>query len=111
MATATGAQPRFRLKRPGATTIAGMLLDPAVAVATLVATALAFRVQFDRGYVILALLVFSMTLSNDATAEDDTNRRSRTIGVRWAMTAAALWLLGWSTDTLKLFDDRVVLVW
>jgi Undecaprenyl-phosphate glucose phosphotransferase len=112
-AAVTAAQPRFRLRRPGATAIASMLVDPVVAVLTLVTTALACGVVLDRGYVILALLVFSMTFPNDARADEGMERRGRprSLGMRWAMTASALLLLGWSSDTLRLFDDRVTLVW
>ena len=109
----TGAEPRFRVMRPGATTIARMLLDPAVAVLTLIATTVSFGVPFDRGYVVLALLVFSITFPNEARAEDGTDSHEllRAIGVRWALTAAALWLLGWSSDALSSFDARVTTTW
>jgi putative colanic acid biosynthesis UDP-glucose lipid carrier transferase len=99
--------------RPGATTIASLLLDPAVAVLTLVATTLAFGVPFDRGYVVLALLVFSITFPSDARAEEATDSVEliRAIGVRWTFTAAALWLLGWGCDALTLFDAHIIVAW
>ena len=99
--------------RPGATTIASMLLDPAVAVLTLVVTTLCFGAAFDRGYVILALLVFSITFPSDARAEESTDSRElmRAIGVRWTFTAAALWLLGWACDALTMFDARITIAW
>jgi putative colanic acid biosysnthesis UDP-glucose lipid carrier transferase len=112
-AATAGPQPRFRVVRPGATTIAGMLIDPLVAVLTLMASASAFGVNFDRIYVILGLLVFSMTFPNDARTEEGANAYElcRAICVRWTLTASALWLLGWSSDTLALFDARVVAMW
>ena len=99
--------------RPGATTVGSMLLDPAIVVLTLVVTTLAYGVAFDRGYVVLALLVFSLTFPNDARAEEGTEAREllSAIGVRWALTASALWLLGWSCDALSLFDTRVMVTW
>ena len=99
--------------RPGATTIASMLLDPGVAVLTLIVTTMSFGVTFDRGYVILALLVFSLTFPNDSRAEEGTvpYELARAIAVRWGLTAAALWLLGWSCDVLSLFDTRVTTTW
>src|SRR5881394_3182501 len=98
---------------PSAATVASTLIDPVVAVLTLVATTWLFGVAFDRGYVILALFVFSLTFPGAAREEEGTEppELRRTVGTRWAMTAAALWLLGWSSDTLYWFDQRVTVVW
>ena len=93
--------------------IGSMVLDPVIAVLTLIATTLSFGVAFDRGYVVLALMVFSIMFPNEARAEEssDSQELLKAIGVRWALTVAALWLLGWGCDALSLFDTRVTVAW
>src|SRR5688572_14977155 len=53
--------PRLLHSQPGAVAVALASVDPAVAIGMLVASALSFEGRFDGHYLILALLVFSLT--------------------------------------------------
>ncbi len=55
----------FRRWEPGAATVVKMLIEPAVAIGTLLAAAASFGVPFAGSYVIPALLVFAMTFPGE----------------------------------------------
>jgi hypothetical protein len=99
----------FRRWEPGAATVVQMLIEPAVAIGTLLAAAACFGVPFAGSYVILALLVFALTFPG----EPPSSRVPflRVVLPRWGMTGALLLLLGWGAGALPALDDRVLIAW
>jgi len=99
----------FRRWEPGAATVLQMLIEPAVAIGTLLAAGACFGVPFAGSYVILALLVFALTFPG----EPPSSRVPflRVVLPRWGMTVALLLLLGWGAGALPALDDRVLLAW
>ncbi|MBI4203871.1 MAG: undecaprenyl-phosphate glucose phosphotransferase [Betaproteobacteria bacterium] len=87
------------------------MLDPAVALATLVSSAVAFDAPFDGRYVILALLVFSFTFPGRAPSRFNGWSAARDIIGYWAAIVVLLLLLGSATHTLHVFDQRALLTW
>jgi putative colanic acid biosynthesis UDP-glucose lipid carrier transferase len=88
-----------------------MLLEPAVTVGTLVAAAIWYRAPFDGPYLILALLLFSLTFPGRAPRSTSLGGLARDVLSGWILMAALLITLGWATRTLGAFDSRVILSW
>jgi putative colanic acid biosynthesis UDP-glucose lipid carrier transferase len=105
---------RTRLLRgqPGAGPLVQAALDPLVAIATLAAAVSIFGAGFDGACLILALLVFAMTfpggLARDGGKAGDL---MLDIVTGWLAIISLLGLLGWATQTLEVFDQRVILAW
>ena len=108
---ATDSQPRLNPGPLGLATLARMLLEPAVAIATLVACAAAVNVPFGAAYIILALLVFSLTFPAQAPRATSAGALAREVLGGWLLVVGLLLMLGWATRTLGSFDERVLVVW
>ena len=88
-----------------------MLLESVVAVATLMACAAAFDVRFDGPYIILVLLVFSLTFPARPPRGTSAGAIAGEVLSGWMLVVALLLLLGWATRTLGSFDERVIAAW
>jgi putative colanic acid biosynthesis UDP-glucose lipid carrier transferase len=105
---------RNRLLRgqPGPGPLVQAALDPLVAIATLAAAVSVFGAGFDGACLILALLVFAMTfpggLARDSGSAGDL---MLDIVTGWVAIVGLLGLLGWATQTIEVFDQRVILAW
>jgi len=85
-------------------------IDPLATIAALLLCSALFQVRFHGAYLILALLVFSLTFPG--TAGLATPRTlARAVALSWCMTVAVLLVIGWATGTLAAFDHRVLLAW
>jgi putative colanic acid biosysnthesis UDP-glucose lipid carrier transferase len=105
-------QPRLLPSQPGPTVLLRAAVDPAVAISTLLLCALWIEGRFHGAYLILALLVFSMTFPGNLSR--DTARLGelvQDIAVSWLAIMGLLVLLGWTTRTLWLFDARALMTW
>jgi putative colanic acid biosysnthesis UDP-glucose lipid carrier transferase len=105
---------RTRLLRsqPGAGPLVQAALDPLVAIATLAAAVSVFGAGFDGACLILALLVFAMTFPGGLAREkDNAGDLMLEIVTGWVAILGLLGLLGWATQTLEAFDQRVILAW
>jgi putative colanic acid biosynthesis UDP-glucose lipid carrier transferase len=88
-----------------------MLLEPVIAVGTLLAAAAWYQVPFGGAYLILALLVFSLTFPGRAPRSTSPGGLARDVLSGWILTVGLLLLLGWATRTLGAFDAQVLLAW
>ncbi len=86
-------------------------LDSLVAIGTLVVSATLVGVPFSGAYLILALLVFSMTFPGVLPSEAGVRNLAFSILARWSAVLALLLFLGWATQTLAALDARVLLFW
>jgi putative colanic acid biosynthesis UDP-glucose lipid carrier transferase len=87
-------------------------IDPAVAIGTLLLSVLWFDGRFDGHYLILALLVFSMTFPGSLTRDTaSAGALIREIVTGWLAIVALLLLLGWGSRTLDAFDQHAILAW
>jgi putative colanic acid biosynthesis UDP-glucose lipid carrier transferase len=91
-------------------------IDPAVVIGVLLASVLWFGGRFDGPYLILALIVFSMTFP--ASFASGAGPRAaggaglaRNIAGGWLVIVVLLVLLGWTSRTLEQFDQRAILAW
>jgi Undecaprenyl-phosphate glucose phosphotransferase len=70
-----------------------------------------FRVRFDGAYLILVLVVFSLTFPGGAPNATSVGALARDVLTSWSMTVALLLFIGWATGTTETFDQRVLLAW
>jgi putative colanic acid biosynthesis UDP-glucose lipid carrier transferase len=88
-----------------------MLLEPLVAIGTLAATAVYFRVPIDGPYIILSLLLFSLTFPGHPPRGTSAGAIAREVLTGWILIVGLLLMLGWATRTLGSFDERVIVSW
>jgi len=98
--------------QPGAAAVALASVDATIAIGTLVASALCFEGRFDGHYLILALLVFSLTFPGGPGRDrPPAARQIADILLGWAAIVGLLVLLGWASRTLDGFDSRALALW
>ena len=88
-----------------------MLLEPLVAISTLAACVTWFRAPFAGSYIILALLVFSLTFPGRSPRGTSPGAIARDVLAGWILIVGLLITLGWATRTLGSFDEHVLLTW
>ena len=91
--------------------IGRMFLEPLVAIGSLAASAWWFRTPFDAPYLILSLLVFSLTFPGRPARGTSAGAIARDVLSGWILIVALLLLLGWATRTIGSFDERVLVTW
>jgi Undecaprenyl-phosphate glucose phosphotransferase len=88
-----------------------MFLEATVAIGTLAACAWYFREPLHGAYIILALLVFSLTFPGQPPRGTSAGAIARDVLTAWVLIVGLLLMLGWATRTLGSFDERVLLAW
>jgi len=88
-----------------------MLLEAAVAIGTLAAVLGRFGETFTGPYLILALLVFSLTFPGQSPRGTSPGAIARDVLAGWILVVGLLLALGWATRTLGSFDEPVLLAW
>jgi putative colanic acid biosynthesis UDP-glucose lipid carrier transferase len=105
-------QPRLLPSQPGTVALLRAAVDPTLAIGCLMASALWFDGRFGGPYLILALLVFSLTfpgnLARDSASAVDLIRG---IVTGWLAIVALLLLLGWASGALGSFDLHAIVAW
>ena len=86
-------------------------LDPLITIGTLLLCIALYKVRFEGAYLILALLVFSLTFPGRAPTAGSAQALAREVATSWSITVIVLAIIGWATRTLDLFDPRVLLAW
>ena len=86
-------------------------LDPLVTIGALVASVLSFSEAFQGPYLILALIVFSLTFPGAAPKGTSLRALAGDVVSSWLVVVALLLLIGWATRTLGSFDPRIILAW
>jgi hypothetical protein len=86
-------------------------LDPLAAIGALLLSAFAFGKTFEGPYLILALIVFSLTFPGTPTKGTSLSALAGDVASSWFVVVGLLLLIGWATRTLNSFDPRVILAW
>jgi putative colanic acid biosynthesis UDP-glucose lipid carrier transferase len=86
-------------------------LDPLVAIGALLLSAFAFGETFEGPYLILALIVFSLTFPGTPPKGTSLRALAGDVMSSWFVVVALLLLIGWATRTLGSLDSRVILAW
>jgi putative colanic acid biosynthesis UDP-glucose lipid carrier transferase len=104
-------QPRLSRGPLASSTLARIALDPAVAIGMLLLSVSLFSQPFDRHYLILMIVAFSLTFPGNAPRGASIGVLARDILASWFVVLLLLLLLGWATQTLNQFDPRVLFAW
>jgi len=88
-----------------------MLLEAVVSVGMLGACAWFYGESFGGPYIILALLVFSLTFPGHAPRGSSPGAIAREVAAGWILIIGLLLMLGWATHTAGSFDERVMITW
>ena len=103
--------PRLTANPTGLAVLVRMMLEPMLAIAALMVSAFAFGVRFEGPYIILALLVFSLTFPSQNHPGTSARTLAGEVLGQWMFVVGLLLLLGWVTRTLGSIDERVVMAW
>ena len=93
---------------------AGLLrisLDALIAVGALLATAAWFGEPVEGPYLVLALIVFSLTFPGTAYGADSLGALSRDVILNWLVVVVVLFFFGYVSGYLSLFPPKLALVW
>jgi putative colanic acid biosynthesis UDP-glucose lipid carrier transferase len=88
-----------------------MMLESLVTVGMLALSAWHFGETFSGPYMILALLVFSLTFPGHAPRGTSPGAIFREVLADWLLVLGLLLMLGWATRTVGSFDERVMVTW
>ena len=110
---ATGLQLQREFLERRAAPAAGVVaaIDPVTTIGALLGCIAFFHVRFQGAYLILALLVFSLTFPGKTPARASARALAREVAASWLITAAVLAIIGWATGTVESFDQRVLMAW
>src|SRR6185436_17795536 len=86
-------------------------LDPLVAIGMLLVCALASGQRFNGHYLILVILVFALTFPGPSVRSVGAGNLAREILGNWCVTVLLLMLVGWATQSVDVFDHRLLAVW
>jgi putative colanic acid biosynthesis UDP-glucose lipid carrier transferase len=87
------------------------VIDPLMTIGALLLCLALFRVRFQGAYLILTLLVFSLTFPGRVPAGGSGPAVAREVAASWCITVMVLAAIGWATRTVEVFDQRVLLAW
>src|SRR5687767_6363158 len=105
------SRPQLHPSTPAPAILVRMLLDSVLAIAVLYGACRFFGVPFQGPYLILAILVFSLTFPGDAPRGTSAGALVRQVLGNWILVVGLLLLLGWATRTLGSVDERVIAAW
>ena len=88
-----------------------MLLESLVAIGCLAGCVVAFGEPFTGPYVILAILVFSLTFPGHAPRGTSPGAIARDVLMDWILIVGLLIMLGWATRTVGSFNEKVIVMW
>jgi putative colanic acid biosysnthesis UDP-glucose lipid carrier transferase len=86
-------------------------LAPVVTIGSLLAAALAFDEPFKGPYLILSLIVFSLTFPGSVPKGATIRALAGDVLTSWLVVVGLLLVIGWATRTLDSFEPRVIYTW
>lgn len=111
MLSALSHQQNLLRSRLSIHSLLGIFLDPLIIVASLFGATLFHREKIDAPYIILALIVFSLSFPGTSRLNDRFRMLLRDIVINWCLLAAILLFFGYASGYLKLFPQQVILAW
>ena len=104
-------QPRLLKSQLSLGSLLEILLDPVVIVATLLVCVVACGEAIEAPYIVLALIVFSLSFPGVPRMRDTPGKLVRDIALYWLALAFILLFFGYASGYLKNFPEQVVLSW
>lgn len=111
MFAAADRQSSILKSRLSLTSLLGVFLDPIVTLSSLAAVTYAFDEPFEAPYVILSLVVFSLTFPGKSLLNVGFRALYREIAFGWLALAAVLFFFGYASGYIKMFPEDIALTW
>jgi len=111
MLAALGRQQNLLRNRLGLVPLLGVILEPLVMLGALACVAAYHDEPFAAPYVIVALIVFSLSFPGVSRLNLRMLMLVRDVAFDWALLAALLLLFGYASGYLKVFPQEVILSW
>jgi putative colanic acid biosynthesis UDP-glucose lipid carrier transferase len=111
MFAAADRQNSILKSRLSLTSLIGIFLDPVVIILTLAAVTYAIDEPFEAPYVILSLIVFSLTFPGKSLLNVGYGVMYRDITFGWLMLAAVLFFFGYASGYIKVFPEEIAWAW
>lgn len=111
LATTTPTQLRLFRGQLSFLSITRLLLDPLVAVGALIAVTLAHGEPFRGKYMVLALIVFSLTFPGKLDLSGGPISITRDIVLRWIPIVVLLLMFGYAAEYLRAFPWDIMVAW
>jgi putative colanic acid biosynthesis UDP-glucose lipid carrier transferase len=96
---------------PQASTFVANFLEPLLTIGVFLLAIVAWDAPFAREEKVLCVLVLALTFPGVIRFQDDGIKSAVDILMSWATLLAILVLCGYATDSLRLFDERVLVTW
>jgi len=111
MFAALDRQQNLLRTRLSVVSLLGLFLDPTIMVGSLFGAALWRGEEVGASYVILALIVFSLSFPGASRLNDSFRRILRDIAINWCLLASTLLFFAYASGQLELFPQNVLLTW
>ena len=111
MLAALGRQQNLLRARLSLVSLLGVVLEPVVMLGMLAAVTAYHDEAFGAPYVILALIVFSLSFPGTSRLRSGPFVIVRDVALGWALLAALLLLFGYASDYLKHFPEEIIMSW
>lgn len=111
MSAVLNQQQRIFRAQPNAASLAVLLLDPVVAIGSLIAVALAYGEQVSGPLVILSLIVFGLTFPGRAQLDATLRSMYRDLILGWSLILGSLFFFGYATGYIDIFPRDLVFEW
>jgi len=105
------AAPMVLRRQLSASAILRISLDAIIAVGLLLAVAYYYREPFEGPYLILALIVFSLTFPGAIYSASNLPGLAREVILNWFIVLVILLFFGYASGYLSLFPARMVMAW
>ena len=102
---------RLSIGRDQLLNVIEILLEPLVLAISLWVVAQAIEARFGAQYVILSLIVFSLTFPGGSRLAMPPMRVLRHISLGWLTLSGLLFLFGYASRYIEYFDREVLLTW
>ena len=97
--------------RLSVTSLLGIFLDPLIMVGSLFGAALHHGEELGAAYIVLGLIVFSLSFPGTSRLNDSFRRILRDVTINWCLLAGALLFFAYASGNLALFPREVMLTW
>jgi putative colanic acid biosynthesis UDP-glucose lipid carrier transferase len=108
---AVNATPLAIRRQLSAPAILRISLDALIAVGSLLALAALFGQSLNGPYLILSLVVFSLTFPGSSYGADHLSGLARDVALNWLIVVVVLLFFGYASGSLSLFPAAMALIW
>jgi len=111
MFATANSQPRLLRRQLSPVALVRITLDPLIVIGTLFVVAQIYGETFEGAYLVLSLIVFSLTFPASPPGSTGSYALLKEIFVNWLAIVIILLIFGWATRSLTVFPHEVLITW